>query len=173
MGSQMDFLSYDSADPQQAGALADLCFGPARQRRTASVLRQGAPQIAAASFVAVEGDAIFGSVELHLLHWVKGPVVRKLAILGPLVSHPDRRGERIGMRLMDLALAEADKLRLPVMLIGDEPYYGRFGFSARHTGQWVLPGPVDPELLLLRSKHPQQFAGPGILRAPDAAMEAA
>lgn len=169
----MDYLSHDAVAPHQIGGLADLCFGPARMRRTASILRQGAPQIAAASFVAVEGEALLGSVELHLLHWVKGPVARKLAILGPLVSHPDRRGERIGMRLMDLALAEADKLRLPVMLIGDEPYYGRFGFSPRHTGQWVLPGPVDPERLLLRSRHPQQFAGPGILRAPGAAMEAA
>lgn len=169
----MDFLSHDSIAPQQVSALADLCFGPARMRRTASILRQGALRIDDASFIATDQGELVGSVELHLLHWVKGLVSRKIAILGPLVSHPERRGEGIGLRLMDLALSEADKLALPVMLIGDEPYYGRFGFSARHTGQWVLPGPVDPNRLLLRARHPQLFAGAGTLQATPIGVQAA
>ena len=169
----MDFLSHDSVDPHLVSNLADLCFGPARMRRTASILRENAPRIGDASFVALDGETLVGSVELHMLHWTKGATRREIAILGPLVSHPGRRGERIGMRLMDLALAEADKQRLPVMLIGDEPYYGRWGFNARHTGQWVLPGPVDPARLLLRARAPHRFAGAGVLGAPDAALEAA
>ena len=173
IGRPMDFLSHDSVDPQLVSHLADLCFGPARMRRTASILREGAPRIADASFVALDGDQLVGSVELHLLNWSKGSTTREIAILGPLVSHPDRRGERIGTRLMDLALAEADKQRLPVMLIGDEPYYGRWGFSSRHTGEWVLPGPVDPARLLLRARAPHRFNGAGVLRAPGAALEAA
>ena len=30
-----------------------------------------------------------------------------------------------------------------VLLVGDPPYYGPFGFSRRHTLRLVLPGPVD------------------------------
>jgi predicted N-acetyltransferase YhbS len=96
-----------------------------------------------------------------------------MALLGPLVSHPDRRGERIGVRLMDLAIAELEKLKLPVLLIGDAPYYGRWGFEAVHTREWLLPGPVDRERLLLRAGHPQRYRGPAVIAAPEGASAAA
>src|SRR5215475_1525451 len=35
-----------------------------------------------------------------------------------------------------------------VLLLGDAPYYGRFGFSAVQTGALALPGRFEPERLL-------------------------
>jgi predicted N-acetyltransferase YhbS len=169
----MDFLSSDTVSPDEIAVLLDLCFGPARQRRTAALLREGAPRIEPASFVALDGDDLVGTVEAHRLEWRHGAATREIALLGPLVSHPDRRGERIGHRLMDLCLAELDKLQLPVMLIGDAPYYGRWGFSAEHTGQWQVPGPVDRARLLLRAAKPRGFAGPAELAAPGSVCRAA
>jgi predicted N-acetyltransferase YhbS len=173
MDLPMDFLSSDSVAPAEIAELLNLCFGPARQRRTAALLREGAPRIEAACFVVVDKGALVGSVEAHLMEWRHPSAVRQIALLGPLVSHPDRRGERIGARLMDLSLAELDKLGLPVMLIGDAPYYGKWGFTAAHTGEWQLPGPVDRARLLLRAKAPRSFAGPALLGAPGSASRAA
>lgn len=172
MDAPVDFLSHDSVAPDAVAELLDSCFGPARHRRTAALLRDGAPRIEAASFVALDGEALVGSVEAWLLDWQHPKGDRPIALLGPLVSHPARRGERIGIRLMDLALAELDKLHLPVMLIGDAPYYARWGFSAQHTGEWVLPGPVDRERLLLRFAAGHRLRGPAAF-APASATDSA
>jgi predicted N-acetyltransferase YhbS len=169
----MDFLAHDSVAPTEVPDLLDLCFGPARHRRTAALLRLGAPRIEEACFVALDGDTLVGSVEVHLLKWRHPRGTRPMPMLGPLVSHPARRGERIGARLMDLALAEIDKRGLPVMLLGDAPYYGRWGFSARHTSAWMLPGPFDPERLLLRARDGHRLQGPASLSAPGRAVAAA
>jgi predicted N-acetyltransferase YhbS len=163
MDAPVDFLSHDSASPQAVADLLDLCFGPARQKRTAALLRAGTPRIETASFVALDDDQLVGSVECWEIAWQHPAGSRRIALLGPLVSHPGRRGERIGARLMDLALAELDKLHLPVLLIGDAPYYARWGFSAQHTGQWALPGPVDRERLLLRARAGHRLRGPATL----------
>jgi predicted N-acetyltransferase YhbS len=165
MDAPVDFLSHDSVAPAQVAELLDSCFGPARHRRTAALLRAGAPRIDTASFVAVDGDQLVGSVEAWLLDWQHPKATRPIALLGPLVSHPARRGERIGARLMDLALAELDKQHLPVMLIGDAPYYARWGFSAKHTGELVLPGPVDRDRLLLRFAAGHRLRGPACFAA--------
>jgi predicted N-acetyltransferase YhbS len=172
MDAPVDFLSHDSVAPTAVADLLDLCFGPARQKRTAALLRAGAPRIDAASFVALDGDRLVGTVECWELEWRHPAGSRPIALLGPLVSHPERRGERIGARLMDLALAELDKLHLPVMLIGDAPYYARWGFSAQHTGEWAMPGPVDRDRLLLRARAGHRLRGPATL-APAAGASAA
>jgi predicted N-acetyltransferase YhbS len=166
MDAPVDFLSHDSVAPHTVADLLDSCFGPARHRRTAALLREGAPRIDQASFVALDGDRLVGSVEAWRLDWRHPRGNRPIALLGPLVSHPDRRGERIGTRLMDLALAELDKLHLPVLLIGDAPYYARWGFSAKHTGDWALPGPVDRDRLLLRFAAGHRLRGPASLAPP-------
>ncbi len=172
MDPVVDFLSHDSVATAQVAELLDNCFGPARHRRTAALLRAGAPRIDAASFVAIDSDHLVGSVEAWLLEWQHPRVKRPIALLGPLVSHPARRGERIGARLMDLALAELDKQHLPVILIGDTSYYARWGFSAKHTGEWVLPGPVDRDRLLLRFAAGHRLRGPASF-APAARVDSA
>lgn len=173
MDTPVDFLSHDSVAPLAVADLLDSCFGPARLKRTAALLREGAPRIDSASFVAMDGEQLVGSVECWELEWRHPQATRPIALLGPLVSHPARRGEKIGFLLMDLALAELEKLRLPVMLIGDEPYYDRWGFSARHTGEWNLPGLVDRHRLLLRTKVGHRLRGPAVIGARGAKSQAA
>ena len=41
-----------------------------------------------------------------------------------------------------------------VLLVGDMPYYGRFGFAPVPPGQITLPGPVDPARLLALELEP-------------------
>lgn len=139
-------------------ALVDACFDPARRQRTAALLRKGAPRLDVASFVALEGARLVGAVQCHMLMWT--PLLhpaRRIIQLGPLVSHPDWRSRGIGIALMDSAVAAVDRLGEAMFLIGDQPYYGRWDFSAEATGQWILPGPVDRARLLLRAASPQDW----------------
>ena len=47
------------------------------------------------------------------------------------------------------ALAEAARLgHAAILLVGDAPYYGRFGFSADKTGALAMPGPYERHRLL-------------------------
>lgn len=107
---------------------------------------------AALSFIARDGHALVGSVQCWplRLRGVSGRAV-PLTLLGPVATAADRQGEGIASRLMGAALTEVDAAGAPpVLLIGDAPFYGRFGFSAAATAGWVLPGPVDRARLLLR-----------------------
>lgn len=168
----MDILPLEHRHLAAVEALADVCFGAGRKGRTAALLRRGAPAIAPTCLVAVEAGRLVGSVQCHLLEWRSGADRRDLLILGPLTVEPDRRGEGIGIALMDRSLAAADSLGLDVMLIGDQPYYGRWGFSARDTGQWQLPGPVDRARLLLRAPAGGGWDAPAVLSAARTACAA-
>lgn len=148
----MEILPLTSQHIAAAEALNDICFGPARHFRTASLLRNGAPFLEAASFVALEGGRLVGSVQCHMLVWQRADgLCRDLVLLGPLSSHPEHRDRGIGTQLMHTATAALDRLGLATMLIGDAPYYHRWNFSAGATGRWMLPGPVDRARLLLRA----------------------
>ena len=70
-------------------------------------------------------------------------------LLGPLAVDPDFVGQGFGRRLISETMEDAQRggIRL-VVLVGDEPYYGRFGFKPVSPGQILLPGPVNPERLL-------------------------
>jgi predicted N-acetyltransferase YhbS len=76
-------------------------------------------------------------------------------LLGPLAVSPYRQGIGIGRALMGLGLAKAKSLGHElVLLVGDEPYYGRLGFRRVPEGQITLPGPVDPARLLYLELQP-------------------
>lgn len=157
MSEPIRFVPHPPAPAPGLDALLDLCFGSNRQQRTASRIREHASRIDPASFLALDGARLLGSVECWNIVWDSGQTRQPMALLGPLAAHPQHRRQRIGGRLMDLALAELDRLQLPVMLIGDAPYYGRWGFAADFTGSWQLPGPVAPERLLLRAPNGRRF----------------
>ena len=75
-------------------------------------------------------------------------------------SLPDARAGGLGARLVAEGLAFARKLgHSRVFLVGDAPYYGRFGFEARHTGRLTLPGPVDRKRFLGLELAPGAFDG--------------
>ena len=70
-------------------------------------------------------------------------------MLGPLAVDDTCRGLGVGAALMDRAL-EIAKARGhgAVILLGDAPYYARFGFTAEKTGELSLPGPFERDRLL-------------------------
>ena len=80
-------------------------------------------------------------------------------LLGPLAVDPDFAGQGFGRRLIGEAMeaAKAAGVKL-VVLVGDEPYYGRFGFRPVPLGQITLPGPVDPQRLLAAELEPGALA---------------
>jgi predicted N-acetyltransferase YhbS len=133
-------------------SLLDSRFGPARRNRTAYRLRDGATPIADLSKVAMDGDALVGSVQCWpiALRGLSG-ALQPLVLLGPVATASDREGQGIASALMSAVLADADAGGYPpILLIGDAPFYGRFGFTAEATGRWQMPGPVDRARLLLR-----------------------
>lgn len=141
-----------SADRAQVEALLDARFGADRQHRTAYRLRDGVKAISSLCLVARVGEQLLGSVQCWPLQLRTGEgKVFPLILLGPVAVALVHEKEGIGSLLMIDVLARADALfALPMLLIGDAPYYGRFGFSAAHTGRWQVPGPVERDRLLLR-----------------------
>lgn len=140
------------ADQPEIEALLDERFGPARHNRTAYRLRDGVKPIALLCLVAREDGRLLGSVQCWPLQLRNADGRRfPLVLLGPVAVDRSHEGEGLGTLLMTEALARADVAPgLPLLLIGDAPYYGRFGFSAAPTGGWQVPGPVDRARLLLR-----------------------
>ncbi len=70
-------------------------------------------------------------------------------LLGPLIVDPAFHSKGIGRSLVEAAAAAAAKAgHRVVLLVGDEPYYGRLGFRRLPPGAVVMPGPVDPMRLL-------------------------
>jgi len=125
--------------------LHERAFGPGRFARTAYRLREGVPPIATLSFIAQVGTMLVGSVRLNTIKAGSS----KALILGPLAVEPAFSDRGIGTRLMEMALdqAKADGHGL-VFLVGDLPYYSRFGFKIVPQGRVTMPGPVDPQRFL-------------------------
>ena len=126
-------------------ALLDACFGTSRTSRTCQRLRDGHVPAEGLSLSAVLGDKLVGTVRLW--HVSAGGV--PALVLGPLAVDPSCRKLGIGAALIKRALAAARaRGHRAVILLGDAPYYARFGFSAQKTGLLTLPGPFERERLL-------------------------
>jgi predicted N-acetyltransferase YhbS len=127
-------------------------FGPGRFTRTAFRVREGAPPISRYCRAALLGQRIIAAVRFTDI--AVGTTEGAL-LLGPLAVDPEFAGKGFGRALVGEALeaAKSDGVRL-VVLVGDEPYYGRFGFHPVPPGQITLPGPVDPMRLLAAELAP-------------------
>ncbi len=126
--------------------LLDRVWSLSRLQKTAERLREGRSPAEGLSFVAAEESRLVGTVRLW--HVCAGPA-RPALLLGPLAVDEPWRGRGIGIALMRHAIAAArGRAHRAVLLVGDEPYYGRFGFSAQKTGALWLPGPYERHRLL-------------------------
>src|SRR5262249_8515802 len=116
-----------------------------RHLRTCQRLRDGRAPAAGLALSAVCKGKLVGTVRLW--HVSAGGI--PALVLGPLAVDSAYRKLGVGAALMDHALAAARaRSHRAVILLGDAPYYGRFGFSAAKTGALVLPGAFEPERLL-------------------------
>ena len=126
--------------------LLDYVWGRSRFAKTAERLREGRLPAEGLSLIAADGQNVVGTVRLW--HVNAGPD-RPALLLGPLAVDEARRDCGIGTALMRRALATAERLgHRAVLLVGDAPYYSRFGFSAEKTGALWLPGPFERHRLL-------------------------
>src|SRR5205823_13996281 len=124
--------------------------------RSACRIREGVGHRLDLSFTAWIGTLLVGSVRLTPIRIGAA----KALLLGPLTVEPPFRERGIGQALIERALerAKGQGHRL-VVLVGDEPYYGKCGFKRIAKGQVAMPGPVDPARLLVCELVEGAFAG--------------
>jgi len=126
-------------------ALLDACFGENRSLRTCQRLRDGRAPAEGLAFSAMAEGRLVGT--LRLWHVSAGGI--PALMLGPLAVEASSRKLGVGTALMDHALAAATtRGHRAVILLGDAPYYARFGFSAEKMAELSLPGPFERDRLL-------------------------
>jgi predicted N-acetyltransferase YhbS len=142
--------------------LHERTFGPGRFAKTAYRIREGMGHLPELSFTGRIGTLLVGSVRLT-------PVrigATAALLLGPLTVEPPFRDRGIGQLLIERALAGAKaKGHRLVVLVGDEPYYGKSNFKRIQRGRVTMPGPVDPARLLICELTEGAFDGvSGLIR---------
>jgi predicted N-acetyltransferase YhbS len=144
-------------DVARREALLDQAFGDCRFTKTAERLREQRLPAEGLSFIAASGRRVVGTVRLWDI--TAGPG-RPALLLGPLAVAPDMRERGIGGALIEHALGEASRHgHVAVLLVGDAPYYGRFGFSAEKAKELALPGAFERERLLAMELVPGALDG--------------
>jgi len=134
-----------ASDVAARDALLDACFGASRHTRTCQRLRDGRAPAQGLALSAVRQGRLVGTVRLW--HVSAGGV--PALMLGPLAVEESSRQLGVGAALMDHAIAAAKaRGHRAVILLGDAPYYARFGFSTAKTGELSLPGAFERERLL-------------------------
>lgn len=167
MSDALTLIPLDSVDPALIEALLDRAFEPERRQRTAYKVREGTDWLPGLSFAAVDSEGrLIGTIQCWPVA-LTDPAGRAhpLVMVGPVAVLPEAQGAGIGRALTGASLAALDpRAPLPLVMIGDPEYYGRFwGFSAEHTGGWQLPGPWDPRRLLVRCDNPAVLPKEGML----------
>ncbi|UCI10133.1 GNAT family N-acetyltransferase [Mesorhizobium sp. B1-1-8] len=141
-------VAETSADVAAREALLDRAMGPKRRKKSSEKLRRGRRPSEGLAFVARDASgSVLGTVRLwDVTLGENGPAA---LLLGPLAVDPALKSGGIGSALMQHAIAEAARLgHGAILLVGDAPYYGRFGFSAERTGALAMPGPYERHRLL-------------------------
>ena len=130
-----------AADRDEVDALVLAAFGPGRFAKTAERIRETARLSAA--FTAREDGRLIGSVRL----WSITVDGLDALFLGPITVAKDVRSGGLGADLVGVCIGEAQGRGVAgVLLVGDPPYFQRFGFQSAPDVR--LPGPADPRRVL-------------------------
>lgn len=159
-------LPLSAIEPALVEELLDAAFGADRRARTAYRIREGTEWLPALSFAALdEEEYLVGSIQLWPVALTDSENrAHPLLMVGPVAVMPGRQGEGFGKALITAALGGIDPAaELPQVLIGDDDYYGRWGFSSASTGGWRCPGAWDPARLLARHASPAVLPSVGVL----------
>lgn len=141
----MRILRETEEDWWEVEALYDLSFAPGRQALSSYQLRDGVEKAAELCMIARDDyDVIVAAIRYWPIRIGKTPAL----LLGPVAVHPTRQGEGLGAALMAASLDKARTLNWKhVILVGDHPYYSRFGFEP--VAEFVdFPPPVNPNRVL-------------------------
>ncbi len=160
-------LRRETADDWwQVEALYDLCFAPGREALSSYRLRDGVDPVADLCLVACDdlgdgdghGDDKGGGVlAAAIRYWPIRVGVAPALLLGPIAVHPTRQGEGLGASLIAGSLARAAGHWDRVLLVGDAPYYARFGFEKLDRVQ--MPPPTNPDRVLGLALAPGAWDG--------------
>ena len=132
-------------DAHAIDALDDDGFGPGRYAKSAYRLREGVAPENDLGLVAIENGVAVGSVRF----WPIRIGAERALLLGPLAVRSILRGRGIGVALMQHGIEKARRTdHAAVILVGDEAYYARAGFSRIPPGRIRFPGPVDSRRIL-------------------------
>ncbi len=136
-----NILDERPADMHARERLLDACFGPARLTKTCERLRAGRVPARGLALAAHDGERLVATLRL----WpVLAGAGRPALLLGPLAVASDHRSLGLGAAMIETGLARARaRNHRAVLLVGDEPYYARFGFKRGLTEGLTLPGWVD------------------------------
>lgn len=153
-------LSEERAtDSDEVEWLLDLAFAPGRRALSSYQLREGVAPVAGLSMVARDELGVLAGA---IRYWPVriGAAGTAALLLGPVAVHPTRQGEGLGAVLLGESLAKARESGWTrVVLVGDEPYYRRFGFSRAAATALAFPPPTNPDRLLARALAPGAFDG--------------
>lgn len=132
--------------------LLDRAMGADRRKKSSEKLRRGRVPADGLALVARDSHGhVIGTVRLWNVEAgvnASGQPVDAL-LLGPLAVDGAHEGKGIGAALMRAAIAEAHaRGHGAILLVGDAPYYERFGFFAEKAQHLVMPGPFARERFL-------------------------
>lgn len=140
-------------EPEAAGdvvareRLLDAAMGPNRRKKSSEKLRRGRLPAEGLAFVARDrAGHVIGTVRLWNVHAgiTPGGAPLPALLLGPLAVDAAHEGKGIGAALMRASIFEARRLgHGAILLVGDAPYYERFGFFADKTTTLMMPGPFE------------------------------
>lgn len=143
-GRAVELREERAADWWEVEALFDLCFAPGREALSSYRLRDGVAPVAELCLVLRDDQGILGAA---IRFWPVCVAGQAALLLGPVAVHPTRQGEGLGGYVIFESLARARALNWErVLLVGDEPYYSRFGF--RRLDGVAMPPPTNPERVL-------------------------
>ena len=140
----LDLIPETKQDWWEVEALFDLCFAPGREALSSYRLRDNADPVFDLCHIVRDRSGILGGA---IRFWPVQVSGHPVLLLGPVAVHPTRQGEGLGGVLIRESLKKAAELGWQyVILVGDEPYYSRFGFSPLQDIE--MPPPVTPARVL-------------------------
>ena len=143
------------ADWWEVEALYDLCFAPGREALSSYRLRVGVAPLPQMCLVERDDAGILGGATRSWPVQIGG---KQAVLFGPVAVHPTRQGEGLGAYLVYKSIEIARDLGWHrMMLVGDAPYYGRFGFS--RLDHVAMPPPTNPARVLGLDLVPGSWAG--------------
>lgn len=131
-------------------ALYDLCFAPGRTALSSYRLRDDVPPVPELCLNARDREGYLAGA---IRYWPVLAGGQSALLLGPVAVHPTHQGEGLGGLLINASLHRArDEGWARVMLVGDAPYYARFGFQK--LDDIVMPPPTNPDRVLGHALRP-------------------
>ena len=136
-------------------ALYDLCFAPGRTALSSYRLREDVPPVPGLSCIARDEQGVLGGA---IRYWPVRVGGHRTLLLGPVAVHPTTQGEGLGAALIRDTVEQA-RLDgwLRVLLVGDAPYYSRFGFE--QLDDVLMPPPTNPDRVLGLALQPGAWEG--------------